>query len=149
MKQTKNYQLNQWEATDRLMMEDFNNDNAKLDAALAAEQTARETLAAAMSRCGNCKLWTTTYTGTGTYGSNSKTSLTFPTPPLLVGVFSNDGIAFFTKMGGYGAAGSYVSSLPFSWDGNTLSYYSSRDAQSQYNSSGRTYTVVALLEIYA
>lgn len=149
MNKTPNFDLNQWEQTDRILMEDFNADNAKLDAALAAEQTAREALAAAMSRCGNCKLWTTTYTGTGTYGSNSKTSLTFPSPPLLVGIFSSDGIAFFTQKGGYGAAGSYVSSLPYSWSGNTLSYYSSRDAQSQYNSSGRTYTVVALLEIYA
>ena len=35
MKQTPNYQLSQWEKMDRLLMEDFNRDNAKLDAALA------------------------------------------------------------------------------------------------------------------
>lgn len=36
MKQTSNYQLNQWEMTDRIQMEDFNRDNEKVDAALAA-----------------------------------------------------------------------------------------------------------------
>ena len=36
MKQTQNYQLNQWEKTDRIQMEDFNGDNAKIEAALAA-----------------------------------------------------------------------------------------------------------------
>ena len=34
MNKTANFQLNQWEKTDRVMMEDFNADNAKLDAAL-------------------------------------------------------------------------------------------------------------------
>lgn len=37
MKQTSNYQLNQWEMTDRIQMEDFNRDNEKVDAALAAK----------------------------------------------------------------------------------------------------------------
>lgn len=35
MNKTEKYQLNQWEKTDRIMMEDFNADNAKLEAALA------------------------------------------------------------------------------------------------------------------
>ena len=35
MNKTSNYQLNQWELTDRIRMEDFNGDNAKIDAALA------------------------------------------------------------------------------------------------------------------
>lgn len=34
MKQTPQYQLCQWENMDRILMEDFNRDNAKLDAAL-------------------------------------------------------------------------------------------------------------------
>ena len=42
MAETGNYQLNQWEKTDRIQMEDFNADNAKIEAALAglAEQVA-------------------------------------------------------------------------------------------------------------
>ena len=37
MKKTTNYQLNQWEKTDRILMDDFNADNAKLDAALLSK----------------------------------------------------------------------------------------------------------------
>lgn len=35
MQQTSNYQLNQWEGTDRILRTDFNADNAKIDAAIA------------------------------------------------------------------------------------------------------------------
>ena len=35
MRQTTNYQLSQWDASDRILREDFNADNAKLDAALS------------------------------------------------------------------------------------------------------------------
>lgn len=38
MLQTTNYQLNQWEKSDRILMEDFNRDNEKLDSALQAIQ---------------------------------------------------------------------------------------------------------------
>ena len=34
MNYTENYQLNQWDAGDRVLREDFNADNAKIDAAL-------------------------------------------------------------------------------------------------------------------
>ena len=50
MTKTTNYQLNQWAKTDRLMMDDFNADNAKIDAALA----------------GKTELFTGSYTGDGT-----------------------------------------------------------------------------------
>ena len=36
MTKTTNYQLNQWEKTDRILMDDFNADNQKLEAALGA-----------------------------------------------------------------------------------------------------------------
>lgn len=41
MNQTPNYQLNQWDKTDRIRMEEFNADNAKIEAALAQEAAAR------------------------------------------------------------------------------------------------------------
>ena len=34
MQQTSHYQLNQWDAEDRIQRTDFNSDNAKVDAAL-------------------------------------------------------------------------------------------------------------------
>ena len=38
MNKTANFQLTQWEKTDRIMMEDFNRDNAAIDAALEGRQ---------------------------------------------------------------------------------------------------------------
>jgi len=38
MNQTTNFGLNQWNSTDRIQMEDFNADNAKIDAALKSLQ---------------------------------------------------------------------------------------------------------------
>lgn len=40
MNHTPNYQLTQWEKDDRIMMEDFNGDNAKIDAVLKANADA-------------------------------------------------------------------------------------------------------------
>ena len=45
MQHTQNYQLSRWEKDDRIMMEDFNADNAKLDAALAAKADAEDVTA--------------------------------------------------------------------------------------------------------
>ena len=47
LNQTANYQLSQWETTDRILMTDFNADNAKIDAALQglSEKAALVTLA--------------------------------------------------------------------------------------------------------
>ena len=81
MNQTQNYQLSQWESTDRILMSDFNSDNAKLDAALKSHDAALTALEAentalqtALAGKGNCQIYTTSYTGTGT----GKNSFTFP-----------------------------------------------------------------------
>ena len=90
--QTERYGLSQWEKSDKVLMEDFNADNAKLDAALAAQAeamedkadvTALEALArtvntlsgtvsgqsSTLSRKGNCQIYYSTYVGAGPYGS--------------------------------------------------------------------------------
>ena len=61
---TANYQLNQWVGSDPVLMADFNADNQKIDAALAAIP----------------KIATGTYTGNGT----APKTLTFPFPPKLL-----------------------------------------------------------------
>ena len=108
MNQTANFQLSQWGKSDRILMEDFNSDNAKLEAALttqrtalaskadssalqgeintrktalAAEEAARKkadtdeatarsraisTLNTAVAKLGNCQIYHTAYSGTGT-----------------------------------------------------------------------------------
>ena len=78
MKQTSHFQLNQYEASDRILHGDFNSDNQKIDAALAA--------------AGNCRAAAGSYTGTGTYGQNNPCSLTFDfQPPAGVSGHQGDG----------------------------------------------------------
>lgn len=84
MKQTEHYQLNQWEASDRILMEDFNNDNAKLDAALAALAQTVAGQGETMAGLGNCGIVTGSYVGSGTFGSDAPNTLTFSHKPILV-----------------------------------------------------------------
>ena len=75
MTKTTNYQLNQWAKSDRILMDDFNADNQKLDAALA----------------GLPKIAVGTYTGTGTYGYGKGVTITFPFVPKLVLITKENG----------------------------------------------------------
>lgn len=68
MKQTENYQLNQWESGDRILMADFNNDNAKLEAALDALEAGKADAATVNSLSG------TVSTLSGTVGQKADAS---------------------------------------------------------------------------
>lgn len=99
-KHTPNYNLSQWEKTDQVLMEDFNADNAKIDAALnglrsslngkastsalSGLQSTVSGLSTTLGSKGNCILYTTTYRGTGKYGEENPSSLTFPHRPMVV-----------------------------------------------------------------
>lgn len=154
MKQTPQYQLYQWEKMDRILMEDFNRDNAKVDAALAevraSAAASAATLAqhtAAIAKLGNCQIYTTSYTGNGTYGETNPCSLSFPKPPVVVMIFG----------GGQWWIGNPDSGLTFLADGrfvmgscsrtgSTLSWYvAAGNARQQMNYSGTRYYVAALL----
>ncbi|MFR0770564.1 MAG: hypothetical protein ACLSHO_14085 [Dysosmobacter sp.] len=84
MNKTANFQLTQWEKTDRIMMEDFNRDNAAIDAALKSNADGVAALQTALASCGNCKIVYGTYTGTGKYGRENPNKLTFNGDPLFV-----------------------------------------------------------------
>ena len=88
MTKTTNYQLNQWAKSDRVMMDDFNADNAKIDAALKANADAIAAAAAAQT---NCTVVCGTYTGTGGYTADNKNTLTFAGKPMLVIVYAVGG----------------------------------------------------------
>ena len=79
MNRTSNYNLCQWEESDRVQRTDFNEDNVKIDAAIkaeadarsaavAAERAARETAVRTLNTAiaGGVKLKAGVYTGTGT-----------------------------------------------------------------------------------
>ena len=71
MNKTANFQLTQWEKTDRIMMEDFNRDNAAIDAALKSNADKAAALQTALAGAGNCSMETQSYTGNGKYGQNN------------------------------------------------------------------------------
>ena len=137
MNQTPNFQLNLWDKTDRIMVEDFNADNAKIEAALS----------------GIPKIATGTYTGKGTYGSGNKNSLTFDFQPAMVIIVRNGtnspGAGTILLYGQTQSAGTsaqyngYSLELTVAWSGNTVTWYSAQNADRQLNASG-TYRYLAL-----
>ena len=84
MNKTANFQLTQWEKTDRILMEEFNSDNEKIDTALKSNADGVAALQTALASCGNCKIVYGTYTGTGKYGRENPNKLTFNGDPLFV-----------------------------------------------------------------
>lgn len=144
MKQTSNYQLNQWEMTDRIQMEDFNRDNETVDAALAAQ-------AAILAQCGNCKIEAGSYKGTGQYGNN-RSSLTFSGQPLLVMISNSTagGVLILLRSSMYGLyngvkSGALQSALVVAnWETeNAVTWYGS-DVETQANDGLCTYYYIAL-----
>ena len=164
---TEHYDLCQWETTDQVQRTDFNADNAKIDAALAAKADSTDLTgvseavsglssvvaqhAAALSKLGNCRIEILTYTGTGTYGSDSPSTLTFSALPKFVLIAGIRAIAFIrggtvsnTQVtSGSGNFSASMSSLTVSWSGTTMSYYGSHEI-AQLNNAGSTYWVMAL-----
>ena len=158
LNQTANYGLSQWEATDRILMEDFNSDNSKIDAALKENADNIAALETAVAEKGNCQIWTTSYVGSGGVGENSRNSLTFPKPPLLViitgglenswgdiaqktAIFTRDGHVFVPMV-------SSSLTWPAAWsaDGKSVTWYAvNSDAAGQLNAAGTTYRVTAFL----
>ena len=142
MTKSTNYQLNQWAKSDRVMMDDFNADNAKIDAALKAN-------ADAIMAAGNCRMNVQTYTGTGTYGAANPTQITFPVLPhlfiirgprtLLIG--SGGSATAFTVIYMTSSNGTYAYDQTVTWNDNTMSIYHTQQAQSQMNIANETYYV--------
>ena len=103
MTHTTNYNLNKFEATDRVTRDGFNDNADAIDAALksvsnaagAAQSTANSASiaaaaaqsaanAAAAAAAAGCRVVIGSYTGTGTKGASNPNSLTFGFQPKLV-----------------------------------------------------------------
>ena len=130
MNQTTNYALPSWEATDRILMEDFNDMTEKLDEALAGK--------------GNCRLYTGSYVGTGT----KEQSFTFPAKPYFAAIM---GGSFFIIMAHGITQTVSLSSfrqtmVNLTWTGNTASWDVFNYDQDACNLENVTYQVVALLD---
>ena len=151
---TPNYQLSQWERDDRVLMDDFNADNAKIDAALGTlagqvSGKADASALAAVSQSRNCQAATTSYTGTGTSGENAPSSVSFSRRPLFIHVGGPEGSGF-SAVNGQTIAVCHVNSstryVQLSWSGNSVSWYEASPVY-QMNSQGKRYYVFALLSL--
>lgn len=127
MNQTQNLQLPQWEATDRVTRAEINGAFATLDGAL--------------------RLATGSFVGTGSYGRNNPSSLTFPFVPKLVfvggpGTGVADYFAMYWPHTGEPSVSYSGGSRPLghpSLTDCTLSWYHGSSAAQQYNESGVSY----------
>ena len=144
---TEHYNLNQWAPEDRVMREDFNADNAAVDAALAG------------IALHNCKLYMGSYVGTGNRASSADSEnavvLKFPFRPMVVFMHlelldAESGvpayhILFRDKTSGYNSSGTQKSlSLVWGEDSVTLHTTSSGTAAGMFNGSDTTYRYIAL-----
>ena len=135
---TPNFNLCQWEADDKVLRADFNDDNQKIDAALAGLQQSM----------GNCRIVTGSYVGTGKYGPSNRNTLTFDGKPLAVFIMaqahsSNTWAAFLPMIRGTQWA-SASTPCTVTWSENGVSWY--HDDSAQYQLSRGTNFYIALLE---
>ena len=144
---TEHFSLNQWLPDDQVKRTDFNEDNAKLDAALndlsgglaeKADQTALDALAAEVAkkattaaleavRAAVPKLVVGSYTGNGSCGQSHPRTLDFTAtlgrPPKFVVVRSKDGDHRCLS-------DSYIMDTKntVTWSGNRVSWYADSDS---------------------
>ena len=139
MQHTTNYNLNKFEAADRVTRDGFNQNADRIDAAIKAASDAA---------AGGVRVETGTYIGTGTYGQSSPPcSFTFSAQPYLV-IISGYGQLLlqygadkaFMNSGGGTAGLNYVN-----WNGSTVTWYSNINEFVQMNSNTWQYTYLALL----
>ena len=153
MKKTDNYSLPQWEKQDFIKMEDFNDAFGKTDAALKALQAS---LAAAIGSGGKtCRIFTGSYTGTGTSGSDAPVELVSGFKPMLLMLVHGD-LSFFRIRRGEGKykeqefTGTGGSSRFYiTWEDTKVSWYSTATpsaagAEGQANTTGETYYYLLL-----
>ena len=102
--QTPNYNLNQWSKDDRVLMEDFNADNAKIDAALQTEAGIRAAAVDALTKSLNQKADHAAVAAkvsiiTGAYTGNRKASrvIDLGCQPKAVLLMRYDGETYFNN----------------------------------------------------
>ena len=152
MNKTANFQLTQWEKTDRILMEEFNSDNEKIDTALKSSADGVAALQTALASCGNCKIVYGTYTGNGKSGSANPNKLTFDGKPVLVIVQAQSNTTnydFHLRLvrgcgWAVGDRGNYSYTNSVAWGENFVSW-TNDDAETQFNLHGSVYSYIALI----
>lgn len=130
---TSKYQFNLWEKSDKVLMEDFNDDNRKTEDALIALDASKvgypelEELAGELASTRETipKFDVGTYTGAGEYGSGNKNSLTFAFVPKLVVIEGEQAILVLLpgQTKGVAVVSNAHCYMTVKWSGATLSWY--------------------------
>ena len=128
MKKTTQFGLNQWEMSDRIQMQDFNRDNAAIEAALAKR---------------NCQFYTATYQGDG---RDSRTH-TFPAKPVFVLIIS---VGYFYVLmhnaeKGYNYYAGRAGNYDVTWTEDSVTLSRPNAAPDIANTNGTVYSLFAIL----
>ena len=151
--QTPNYRLSRWAGTDRILVEEFNDNWDKIDTALKSSADGVAALQTALAGAGNCEIGMISYTGSGQYGTSSPTTVTFSKMPLVFFVKGKQ--SFMVAKGGESTGcvvlfedpkmGGNVTTLALSWNGNKVTMVNEFGAKYQMNEN-ESYWVLALCQ---
>ena len=136
MTKTEHYQLNQWDPSDSVRRTDFNEDNAKIDAAIKQEGWSGH-------------VQTGSYVGTGLHGKNHPNRLEFGFKPELVIIGGGDRFAVFVRDCSWVEVVESGSAIPqvTTWGDTYLEWYvyydnSNGTPHRQLNEEGKTYRYI-------
>ena len=145
---TPNYQLSQWERDDRILMEDFNTDNAKIDAALASQAETLTDHAAVLAKLSNCRVHFTSYVGNGICDLEHSPRIPLPGVPNLLIVSGHSRWMLYQPESGSIAHvinGSLTGYFGVGWDGSTAILQQAPSNESKHmNSNNVKYYAIAI-----
>lgn len=128
MKKTAQFGLNQWEMSDRIHMQDFNRDNAAIEAALAKR---------------NCQFYTASYIGDG----EATKSWTFPAKPVLVVIIGQVITVLIRDFSiGITQFGSSTHQLQATWEENSVTWVNTNNSGIISANGKANYGIFAILE---
>ena len=128
MKKTAQFGLNQWEMSDRIQMQDFNRDNAAIEAALAKR---------------NCQFYTASYIGDG----EATKSWTFPAKPVLVVIIGQVITVLIRDFSiGITQFGSSTHQLQATWEENSVTWTNTNNSGIVSANGKANYGIFAILE---
>lgn len=128
MKKTAQFGLNQWEMSDCIQMQDFNRDNAAIEAALAKR---------------NCQFYTASYIGDG----EGERTHTFPAKPVFVLIIS---VGYFYVLmhnaeKGYNYYAGRAGNYDVTWTEDSVTLSRPNAAPDIANTNGTVYSLFAIL----
>lgn len=95
-----------------------------------------------------CQIYSSFYTGTGTYGRDNTNTITFTGKPQLIFIqLGNYNSQFLNPVGAWAMSGNDKQNLTVTWGNNQVSWYSSDGAAMQGNSNGNIYRFIVIQTI--